>query len=601
MQPLWRHQLLILALGGIVLFANLGGARLWDRDEPRNAGCAAEMIGRGDWVVPWFNGELRPHKPVLVYWLMMASYALFGVNELGARFPSALLALGTALATYHVGRRLFSAGVGLWAAVILCSALMFDVVARAATPDSTLIFCCTAAILVYVLGAFPRQESGTTPISDSEAPVVTRPYFPRAWPVVALMYAMMGLATLAKGPVGFVLPTAVIGMFLLVMRLPARRPDVSLPAWRRWLAACVRPFAPRHFLATCWSMRPVTAILVIAAVALPWYVWVGIRTNGAWLEVFFLTHHLHRATQSMEGHSGPIVYYVFALMLGFLPWSLFMAPALLGTARRIRRRDPWRPGLIFAACWLGVYVGVFSLARTKLPNYITPAYPAAALLTACYVYHLSRGTALSSRRWAGFGATAMGVMGLAILVGMPVAASIFLPGKEWLGAVGLILLAGAGASWALFRRERLQAATCVYAAAALTFATVLFGFAAPEADEGRVELQLLDTIAARSPDARILTYGPLEPSWTFYAGRPIPQLRTSDPAELAAALTRTADTYLITTEERYETLRPDLPPELTVLDRRPRFLRPGQMVLVGQYGPGTWLEPRVAARPPRER
>jgi 4-amino-4-deoxy-L-arabinose transferase-like glycosyltransferase len=244
---------------------------------------------------------------------------------------------------------------------------------------------------------------------------------------------------------------------------------------------------------------------------------------------------------------------------------------------------------------------VFSLARTKLPNYITPAYPAAALLTACYVYHLSRGTALSSRRWAGFGATAMGVMGLAILVGMPVAASIFLPGKEWLGAVGLILLAGAGASWMLFRRGRLQAATCVYAAAALTFAAVLFGFAAPEADEGRVELQLLDTIAARSPDARILTYGPLEPSWTFYAGRPIPELGTSDPAELAAELTRTADTYLITTEQRYETLQPDLPPELTVLDRRPRFLRPGQMVLVGQYGPGTWLEPRVAARPSRER
>jgi len=601
MQPLWRHQILILALGGIVLFANLGGARLWDRDEPRNAGCAAEMIGRGDWVVPWFNGELRPHKPVLLYWLMMASYAFFGVNELGARFPSALLALGTALATYHIGRRLFNARAGLWAAVILCSALMFDVVARAATPDSTLIFCCTAAILAYVLGAFPRQEPGTMPTPGEEAPAAGRPYFPASWPAVALMYAMMGLATLAKGPVGFVLPTAVIGMFLLVMRLPAREPDGSLPAWRRWLAACLRPFGPRHFLATCWSMRPITAILVIAAVALPWYVWVGIRTNGDWLKGFFLTHHLHRATQSMEGHSGPIVYYVFALMLGFLPWSLFVGPTLLGAVRRIRRRDPWRPGLIFAVCWLGVYVGVFSLARTKLPNYITPAYPAAALLTACYVYHLSRGTALSSRRWAGFGATAMGVMGLAILIGMPVAASIFLPGKEWLGAVGLILLAGAGASWTLFRRERLQAATCVYAAAALTFATVLFGFAAPEADQRRVELQLLDTIAARSPDARILTYGPLEPSWTFYAGRPIRELNASDPDELAAELTRTADTYLITTEERYETLQPDLPPELTILDRRPRFLRPGQMVLVGQYGPGTWLEPRVAARPSRER
>ena len=134
MKQLALHQSLIVAVAAVVFFVNLGVPRLWDRDEPRNAGCTAEMIERGDWVVPVFKGELRTHKPVLLYWLMMSAYSVFGVNELGARFWSAVLGIGTTLVTYHIGRRLFNAQVGLWAAVILSTSLMFDVAARAATP-----------------------------------------------------------------------------------------------------------------------------------------------------------------------------------------------------------------------------------------------------------------------------------------------------------------------------------------------------------------------------------------------------------------------------------------------------------------------------------
>src|SRR5690606_4455463 len=62
-----KPLILIFGIAAVVVFSNLGGARLWDRDEPRNAGCAREMLERGDWIVPTFNGELRPHKPVLLY------------------------------------------------------------------------------------------------------------------------------------------------------------------------------------------------------------------------------------------------------------------------------------------------------------------------------------------------------------------------------------------------------------------------------------------------------------------------------------------------------------------------------------------------------
>jgi 4-amino-4-deoxy-L-arabinose transferase-like glycosyltransferase len=341
--------------------------------------------------------------------------------------------------------------------------------------------------------------------------------------------------------------------------------------------------------------------LVVLAVAGPWYVWVGLRTNGEFLEGFFLTHNLHRATAAMEGHGGPIVYYVAALMIGFLPWSLLLIPSLIGAVRRIRRDDPWAPGLVFAACWLGVYIGIFSLAGTKLPSYITPAYPAAALLVGCYVYHLSRGTALSSRRWAGAGATAFAITGLGIMAGLPVAASFVLPGKEWLGVVGFIPLLGAGACWVLLRRNRMQAAVLSYAAAAAAFSLGVFAFAGPQVDESRVELQLLDTIAARSEQPEIFALGGLEPSWVFYARRPIPGIHIGDdrPDNHREALhDDSGNTYVLTTDERYEQLRDELPPDLVVLDRRPRFLREGEMLLLGRREPDIWLEAqRVGGRP----
>ena len=85
------HLLIIVFVSSIVFFLNLGQSRLWDRDEPRNAGCAIEMMDRGDLVVPTFNDELRHQKPVLLYWLMMTAYSMFGVSEFSARFWSALL------------------------------------------------------------------------------------------------------------------------------------------------------------------------------------------------------------------------------------------------------------------------------------------------------------------------------------------------------------------------------------------------------------------------------------------------------------------------------------------------------------------------------
>ncbi len=94
-----RNQLVLAAIASLVFFVNLGGAHLWDVDEAIFAQSAREMQLRGDWVVPYFNGELFTHKPAMMYWMMIAGYEMFGPTEFGARFWSAVFGVASVLVT----------------------------------------------------------------------------------------------------------------------------------------------------------------------------------------------------------------------------------------------------------------------------------------------------------------------------------------------------------------------------------------------------------------------------------------------------------------------------------------------------------------------
>ena len=607
---MFRQTILIVVTAGVVLFSNLGAPRLWDRDEPRNAGCAAEMVARGDWLVPTFNEELRTHKPILLYWFIMGSYALFGVHEFGARFPSALLAVGSCLLTWNIGRRLFDDRVGLWAAVILASSLMFDVAGRAATPDSVLIFFSTLAIYLFIRGITDVNEA---------AAARDEIWFPRSQLIVVSMYAAMGFAVLAKGPIGMVLPTAVIGMYLLIVRLSrVAPPDASatpvneaasylsrLPsplqrcsaAALSWLVCCVRPFAPWHFLRTCWSMHPVTAVGVVLLVAMPWYLLVGWQTNGAWTRGFFLEHNLGRATAAMEGHSGGVWFYPLTILVGFFPWSVFAVPVLLNLIQSVRVPGPWRRGLMFMACWVGVYVCLFTVAQTKLPSYITPCYPALALLTSCFLDHWRRQQSQASAYWPQAAFVSLGLAGLAMLVTLPIAAHRFLPGEEWLAVVGGIPLAGAVAGLWLTRRGQIRIAQYAMATTAVCLTTVVFAWAAVRVDQRRQEPGVLARLAREDPESQIGAFGVLEPSWVFYTQRPVvelvnegsapaPDARSRDAGDLQKSVSilqflKADHRYVITTRDRISEIR-ERSPQVRVLYRSPYFLKDSELVVLGR-------------------
>lgn len=580
MQKLLGAPLAVTVIAVTVFFTRLGGPPLWDEDEPRNAGCAAEMMDRGDWVVPVFNDQLRPHKPALLYWLMMTAYATMGVNEFSARFWSAALGVGTVLLTYLIGRRLFDRTGAFWSAAVLATMLMFGVAARAATPDSVLIFLSTLALLIYVYGSWRPAD----PADEGGAPQLIAGGFPADVGITAAMYAVMGLAVLDKGPVGCVLPTAVIGMFLLIKRLPPVNDDAEASRRSGVLMALrriVRVFHPGHFLRTCGAMKPLVAIAAILLVAAPWYVWVTLRTDGAWTYGFFIEHNLGRALEPMEHHSGPFFYYVLAMMFGTFPWSILLVPAGIDLVRRLRAGDRRRDARIFALCWAGVYLGLFSLASTKLPSYITPAYPGVALLFGDYVSRLGRGLAHVSRGWLRASFAVLITVGAGIIIGVPLAAAKFLPSEQVVAVIGLIPVTGGILAWRWLETNQPARSMKSLLVTSLLFLTAVFGVAADRVGRHQRFNDIVSQLQSRSERPVLAAYGDFRSSWVFYAQQPIQQFGAGAGPDAAKFLAADHTHCLLTSRSRLSSLDRKLPDSVTVLAEASWFLKDDTLVLLG--------------------
>ncbi len=545
---------IVLAL---VLFGTrLGDAPLWDRDEPRNAGCAREMRARGDWVVPVFNDELRTHKPALLYWLIMAATALFGDNEFAARLPSALLSTGTVALTYGLARRLADARTAWWSAVAIASSLLFTMSSRAATPDAALVFFSTLSISCFVLGW-----------------EIDRPHSISLRYAVAA-YGAMGFAVLAKGPVGLLLPGAVLWLFVASTdRFP------SSAAGSRWIQDwyTIVPRVTRRCLGAMWQMRSMTGLLVVLLVAGPWYSWVGLRTQGTWLAEFLGEHNWQRAVRPMEGHEGFPFFYIVTMLVGMFPWSVLSWPILVDLWGQRRDPDRFPPLLRLAGCWLAVYVLAFSLAGTQLPSYVLPAYPAAAILVGSFVSRWQAGRASSGVRWVPWGFAAMLAVGAVTMAGLKLAAARYVPEDRWIYGVGLApLLAGFVGLIMCWNGTRPWHGFIVLLAAVAMNLSIFAG-AAVRVGSRQEYRTLLAQMATRAPSSTLVAYGNLEPSWVYYAGRPIKFYPSDQLDRLSGFVARLPEVTILVSDAELPVLQEQLGVGME-LARAEYFLRDRQLV-----------------------
>jgi 4-amino-4-deoxy-L-arabinose transferase-like glycosyltransferase len=324
----------------------LGHLPLLGPDEPRYAQVAREMFLRGDLITPTLGGHLWFEKPALLYWMMIASYKMFGVSEWSARLPSAVSGILTIAGLFFVGRRIEQTtddeqlqGLGFWTALAASTTLGITVFSRAASFDIVLTMTITWSLAFFILHELERDGK-------------------RRRKLLIGFYVFIGLALLAKGFIGLVIPVAVAGAYyFLRRRLPARETFISL----------------------IWGL-PLAMI-----VAATWYAPVIWRHGQPFIDQFIWQHQFARYVSNNYRHPGPIYYYLAILVPLTLPWTAFLIGGLARASSWV-----WRPVsdseetanklVVFAFVWLMFPLAFFTFSSSKLPGYILPSLPAAALL-----------------------------------------------------------------------------------------------------------------------------------------------------------------------------------------------------------------------------
>jgi 4-amino-4-deoxy-L-arabinose transferase-like glycosyltransferase len=522
-RPFWPaalSALWLVTIGGIGLFWRLGELGLIDETEPLFAEASRQMLLRQDWVTPFYNELPRFDKPPLIYWYMATAFRWFGQSEWAVRLPSAISAFGLMVALFYLLLRytpdrlnprsielqippakpphsISKPWIAAWiGSACFCLNLLILIWGRTGVSDLLLCGWIGAALISFFLGYAGDK----------------RWYW--------IFYSAIGLAILAKGPVGLVVPGLIIGAF--------------------WLYG-------GQFWSKFWEIKPIRGLLLISLISLPWYLLV-IQANGDdFIRSFFGYHNISRFTGAINNHGAPIYAHVFFILFGFAPWSLYLPAAV--ARLRLHRRSHWmsRPrdqqlGL-FAACWLvGVFV-FFTISATKLPSYILPLIPAAAILLGLYWADRLTDQIQDSTRpkitpsdWA-----VVGFLGL-------LAAAIF-SGYYWLKLVddpampnfpsamqnSELLLWGTGIcggtalvlSWVQWQR-RSQWIWVVQCFGIILFITcwLMPGYALADGQRQEPLRQIAAAaIVNRAPDEAMIMVGFEKPSLVYYTHRPIAYFR----------------------------------------------------------------------------
>jgi 4-amino-4-deoxy-L-arabinose transferase-like glycosyltransferase len=320
--------LALLALCLILFFFRLGARPLWDVDEGMHASTSKDMVLSGDWITPTFNGENFYDKPILHNWFVAISFLVFGFTEFAARLPAAILGLGGVLLTFLLGRKMFGPWVGFLAGVILATNAEYIMLSRSVVHDISLVFFTTSALICFYQGFMNERHRKIFSL---------------------LFYASLGFAVLAKGPVGVLLPSLIIGLFLLLKKK----------------------------LGFLMKMHLGWGILIFLAVAAPWYVLISLR-NADYGGYFFIKNNVMRFLSSRALHHAPFYYYIPALFGGFFPWSCLVPLVFIQAFREgIKKTDDRH---LFLLLWVLVTFVFFSAASSKLATYILPLFPALSLL-----------------------------------------------------------------------------------------------------------------------------------------------------------------------------------------------------------------------------
>ena len=552
-------SLWLLVIGWIAFGWNLGNVGLIDETEPLFAEASRQMFVTGDWITPFFNGETRFDKPALIYWCQAIAYAIVGVNEWAVRIPSALAAMGViALAFYTVQwsfakkdeleqvsnlpRRYFTAAI---AAALMALNPEMIVWGRAGVSDMLLNGCIGSTLLCFFLG----YAQNNSPI------VITKWQLPNKWYLAC--YVLIAGAILTKGPVGIVLP----GLIMIAFALYVGK------FWQLWR-----------------EMRPILGMGIVLALSLPWYILVTWRNGWNFINAFFIYHNLERFTEVVNGHSAPWFFYFLVVLLGFAPYSVYIPASIIRV--KFWQRSHWlkqersqQLGL-FACLWFLAVFGFFTISVTKLPSYVLPLMPAAAILVALFGSDLfpspQTPTPLKSFRisaWVNIAfltIISVALFHLTQIVGIDPAAPELYANMEKSGILkfaGIIWLLSAFTSAIFILTHRYRQIIIINLIGFIAFVAIALIPAVSIMDQQR-QLPLRELSAfiveSKQPNEELIMVGFKKPTVTFYTQQKINYIKFSQQAleyiqKQASQPTKPPSLLMIVENGKFQEM--DLPPD----------------------------------------
>jgi 4-amino-4-deoxy-L-arabinose transferase-like glycosyltransferase len=346
------YLLILIVLGSVLFFVNNGRWDLWDPDEPRYAEVAREMVNSGDWILMHLNGKMYGDKPPLFFWLIgLSSYLWGGFTSFAVRFTPALFGMLTVLLTFFLGKDLYSPRTGFLSGLILATSVEFAYLSTRANIDTTLTFFTTASLFFFIQWC-RYNPPHPSPLPNGERDGVRAPWITKRninSRAIYGFYVAMALATLAKGPVGFILPLLVSLIYLLIYK-----------DWKR-----------------IKRMKLLPGMLLLIVIVLSWYIPAVLKGGNVYLQETLFKHTVNAYAKGWT-HVRPFYYYFVNFPMDFLPWFLFLPGAIVTGLSKKKERQPKE--FLFLLIWFLSIFFFFSFSKGKRPIYLLPIYPAASIL-----------------------------------------------------------------------------------------------------------------------------------------------------------------------------------------------------------------------------
>ena len=352
-------SLMLLAILCIVfLFLGLDFYPLLDVDETRYAIMSRDLANSNDWNVLLLNSVPFLEKPPLYFWLVAVSIKIFGkFSEFAVRFPIALIAAFLVFFTYIFGKKIISRKFGLMSAIILLTSVFYLILSHVAILDMVLTVCIASTLYCGFLSFYSNEK-----------------YKKYCW---WGFWTFAGLGFLAKGILALAIPLVVMFVYGFLTK---NLKDI---------------FKPLHLF---------IGLIIFFLISLPWHIIMFNDYGWGFINEYFIKHHFARLLTSENlGRKHGFFYFVPVFIVAFMPWTFIFLGSIFEGCKKLLVRFKTASGtllqkifvtlevknaeqdlLLFSTIYFIVVFGVMSVSSTKLPTYILPALPAAALITGCF-------------------------------------------------------------------------------------------------------------------------------------------------------------------------------------------------------------------------